>query len=644
VSELANLQESIRFGDGFQFDIQGRRLLRSGRVLKLERIPTEILLLLIEQRGQVVAREQIVERIWGKGVFLDTDNSINGAIRKIRQVLKDDSEQPRFIQTVTGQGYRFLASIQTSSDNAGIDVAPTAFPDSTQEVLPAPAEERAIRRNLILIAFATIVVLAGAVVAVQWRRTNFRPSASSGRVMLAVLPFANLTGDPAQEYFSDGMTEEMISQLGNVDPQHLGVIARTSVMYYKERPKPLDQIGRELGVQYVLEGSVRRDGNTARITAQLIKVDDQTHLWARQYDRQLNDLLALQAEVARGISEQIQIAFGNKLLPAASANHAASSATYQAYDYYLRGRYFWNKRTQDGFARAVGWFQQAVDADPNYAQAYAGLADSYALMSTYGYAPAKEYMPKARNAALRALQINDSLAEAHTSLAVIAENFDWDWQTAEKEYRRAIELNPNYATAHQWYAECLALQGRFDDALRESERARQLDPLSLIIAADNGAILYFSRQYDKAIERFRSVLDMDPMFSRAKLVIVAYTKNGQFQEALAEINAWRKTVGGDRSYIASWESYVYGSMGRPEDAQQALQRAQQLNRKEHLDSTVLMEGYAGVNDKEQWLNALEKATGDRTNLPTTFKVDPFFDPLRGDPRFQALLRQAGLSN
>lgn len=643
MSELANLQESIRFGDDFQFDIQGRRLLRSGRVLKLERIPTEILLLLIEQRGQVVAREQIVERIWGKGVFLDTDNSINGAIRKIRQVLKDDSEQPRFIQTVTGQGYRFLASIQPSTDNAAIDVSQLGVPDPAQEARPAPAEDPVQRRNLLLMGLAIVVVLAAAMVAVQWRRTNSRPSASSGRVMLAVLPFANLTGDPAQEYFSDGMTEEMISQLGNVDPQHLGVIARTSVMYYKEKPKPLDQIGHDLGVQYVLEGSVRRDGNTARITAQLIKVDDQTHLWARQYDRQLNDLLALQGDVAREISEQIQIAFGSKLLASVPTTHPPS-ATYQAYDFYLRGRYFWNKRTQDGFARAVGWFQQAVDADPNYAQAYAGLADSYALMSTYGYAPAKEYMPKARNAAVRALQINDSLAEAHTSLAVIAQNFDWDWQTAEKEYRRAIELNPNYATAHEWYAECLALQGRFDDALRESERARQLDPLSLIIAADDGAILYFSRRYDKAIERFRSVLDMDPMFSRAKMVVPAYTKNGQFQQALSELDAWRKAVGGERSFIAAWQSYIYGSMGRHEDAQKALQHAQQLNQKEHLDPAFLMVGYAGVNDKEQWLKALQKATQDRTNLPTTFKVDPFFDPLRGDPRFKVLLLQAGLAN
>jgi tetratricopeptide (TPR) repeat protein len=314
----------------------------------------------------------------------------------------------------------------------------------------------------------------------------------------------------------------MIAQLGRLDPQHLGVIARSSVMRYKHGQQQLDHIARELGVQYVLEGSVRRDSDEVRISAQLIQMKDQTHLWARQYDRELSGLLALQGEIAQEIADEIQLTLGDDHKRIATdLNHAASPSSYEAYDLYLKGRYFWNKRTRQGFQQAIDYFQQAVSKDTNYARAYAGLADSYALMSSYGFASPNDLMPKARAAALRSMQIDDGLAEAHTSLALITENFDWDWQTAEREFRRAIQLDPNYATAHQWYAECLSFQGSFDEALRESERARQLDPLSLIISTDDGAILYYSRQYDRAIEHFRAVLAMEPSFPRAHMVIFA---------------------------------------------------------------------------------------------------------------------------
>jgi tetratricopeptide (TPR) repeat protein len=288
----------------------------------------------------------------------------------------------------------------------------------------------------------------------------------------------------------------------------------------------------------VLEGSVRRYAQRIRIAAQLVGAQDQSHLWAREYDRQLSDVLTLQSEIAETIAGELQVALGaNWERPTVVRSRPLSPQSYKAYDLYLRGRYYWNKRTPDGFRKALEVFQQATENDPGYARAYAGLADSYAMMSNYGFAPATDCMPQARAAALKALQIDDSLAEAHTSLAVIAQDYDWDWQMAEKEYRRAIELNANYATAHHWYAEYLAYQGRFHEALAESERARELDPLSLIIAADNGAIFYFSRQYDRAIERFRAVLDMDPGFARAHLVILAYAQKGQFAAALADIRS-----------------------------------------------------------------------------------------------------------
>ena len=348
----------------------------------------------------------------------------------------------------------------------------------------------------------SVLVVAGLAAWIVWVRVG-KPQSVAGQVMLAVLPFQNLTGDAGQDYFSDGLTEEMITQVGNLDPQHLGVIGRTSVMHYKNSQTALNQIGRELGVQYMLEGSVRRDSNHVRITAQLIQTKDQAHVWARQYDRELTGLLSLQAEIAQEITDEIQFTLGDH--KPTNARAALSPKDFQAYDLYLKGQYFFNKRTAADLEQAISYFLKATGKDANYARAYAGLASSYALLATYRTEAKPEFMSRARVAAVSALQIDETLPEAHTALALIVQNHDWDWQTAEKEFRRAIELNPNYATAHHWYAEHLMWRGRFDEALQESERARQLDPLALIIAADNGAILYFARKYDAAIEKWRSV-------------------------------------------------------------------------------------------------------------------------------------------
>jgi TolB-like protein/Tfp pilus assembly protein PilF len=489
----------------------------------------------------------------------------------------------------------------------------------------------------------TIVLIVALGAYFQWSRPRARPQPLGGRLMLAVLPFENLTGDAGQDYFSDGMTEEMIVQLGRLNPERLGVIARTSVMHYKNNQKPLDQISSELGVQYVLEGSVRRDSNKVRISAQLIQMRDQSHLWSRQYDRELGSLLALQGEIAQEIADEIQLALGDdRRRIAADRKPGASPSSYEAYDLYLKGRYFWNKRIAQGFQQAIECFQQAIVKDPNYARAYVGLADSYAMMSSYSFAPQNEFMPKARAAALRALQIDDSLAEAHTSLAVIAQNYDWDWQTAEKEYRRAILLDPGYATAHHWYAEYLALQGRFDEAFAEMEHARRLDPLSLIMAADNGAILYWSRQYDRAIEQCRAVLEMEPNFPRAHLLIFAYVQEGQFAEALADIEKWRRID--DTPFTWATQAYVYGRSGQPVQARHALEKLEQVNRHRQLDPTpMLVVAYAGMDNKDEAFAWLAKAFRERSNALTVLKVDPIYDPLRSDPRFQELLRRVGLA-
>jgi len=640
--EPARIQDSLKFGDDFELDCAAGQLRRSGRVLKVERIPMEVLLFLVQQRGQLVTREQLVERIWGKDVYLDTDNSINGAIRKIRQVLKDDPEQPRFIQTITGKGYRFIAPVVPA------DIAPVIRPDAEPALAGTPqapvredsAARFSRRRVLGITILATVIVLiAGWGVYRRWFEFQVLPLRSGGRTMLAVLPFENLTGDAGQEYFSDGMTEEMITQLGSSDPEHMGVIARTSVMQYKHGQEKLPQIAHELGVQYVLEGSVRRDADRVRITAQLIQMKDQTHLWAREYDREAKDVLVLQSEIAREISGEIQTALGEHKPVAPVAQPTLSPEAFEAYNLYLKGQYFWNQRTVKGLQEAIGYFQQAAEKDPNSARAYAGLADSYALIGMYTGTPAVESAPKARAAALRALQLDDNLPEAHAALALIVQNHDYDWQTAEKEFKRAIELNPNYATGHHWYAEHLAWLGRFDEALRESERARQLDPLSLIIAADNGAILYYSRQYDRAIAQCSAVRELDPGFPRASIIFEAYVQKGMFADA----EAYLEKCPDDVPWCMSNWAYTYGRAGKQAQAEKELRKLLASNQREPIDPMVIVPAYLGTGNKDQAIAWLEKAFAQHSNGLTGLKVDPLYDPLRGDPRFQDLLRRVGLA-
>lgn len=638
----------IRFGDNFELDRRSQRLSRAGRTLKLERIPTEILVLLIERNGETVSREQIIERIWGNGVFLDTDNSINGAIRKIRQVLKDDPEQPQFIQTITGWGYRFIAPVaypeaaapqQTPPTQRRLKIAPLdASPVvRADELIDHTASSRR-RLGLVLgLVLGSVLFLSAAlgVYFQSWHSTS--PAPPAGRSMLAVLPFENFTGDATQEYFSDGLTEEMISQLGNLDRAHLGVIARTSVMHYKHAQEPLTQIAKELGVQYVIEGSVRRDAGRVRITAQLIQTKDQTHLWARQYDRDLNNLLALQSEIAREIANEIEFSLSGRRPINAAPLPSQGPNAYEAYDLYLRGRFFWNKRTLEGFRQAIEYFQQAIAKDPSYARAYAGLADSYALLGGYGVTPQTELVPKARAAALKALELDSSLAEAHTSLALITENFDFDWPRAEQEYRRAVELNPSYATAHQWYAEYLALLGRFDEALTESERARALDPLSLIIAADKGAILYYARRYDEAIAQFRGVREMEPTFPRAQMMVSALVEKKQFAKALAEFE--KSDDRKSEAWTWAWRAYVLGRAGQHAQAHHALEKVQLSYKRRPTNPDPMLWALLGAGDRNETFAWFEKAFADHSNLLTTLKVNPAFDPVRDDPRFENLLRR-----
>ena len=624
---------SYQFGV-FTADPGTGELRKNGSRLRLQERPFQLLLALLVKSGEVVTREELRQRLWPDGTYVDFDHSISSAINKLRAALNDSATHPRYIETVGRRGYRFLADVKQITNGARAAQTGT----SSAPVL-STLSNRTRRYALLGVAAAVALVLT---FYFAWPRLRPHATPVAGKLMLGVLPFQNLTGDPSQDYFSDGLTEEMMTQLGRLDPQRLSVVAlRTSVMHYQRTPEQLEQTARELGVQYLLQGSVRRESNKVRIDARLVQASDQTQVWARQYDRELRDLLTLQGEIANEVADEIPLALGQgKSFNVAGRQTALSPEEYEAYDLYLRGRYFWNKRTPESFDQAAQIFQQAIAKAPNYARGYAGLADAYVLQGTYYLLPQNEIMPKARAAALKSLELDPNLAEAHTTLALITEIYDYDWQSAEKEYRRAIELDPNYATAHQWYAEELGWEGRFDQALAESERARQLDPLSLIIASDDCAILYYARRYDRAIQECKSVLQMEPGFGRALFLLTStYVQQGRFRDAMSLVSS--PALSRD-PWIWGNRAYIYGRAGRLAQARQAMVNMQIANRRWQLDlDPSLAVDYAATGDKEQSLIWLKKCL-DEHAPPPDIKVNPAYDPLHGDPRFQELLRRIGL--
>jgi len=618
----------------FRVDAQKRLVWREDECVPLTPKAFDVLCMLVQNAGQAIGKEQLMQAVWPDSYV--EESNLTQTVFMLRKALGETPDQ-RYILTVQGKGYRFVADVVEIPREQLTGRAELPERRSLQESA-SPQGSASLNQSLrlwVAAGCAAVLVIAAALLFYQ---APFKTEASGVRPMLAVLPFANLTGDPNQEYFSDGLTEEMITQLSNRDPRRLGVIARTSVMHYKNGQRSLDQIARELGAQYVLEGSVRRDGEKVRITAQLIQMKDRSHLWAREYDRGLSHILALQGDIAREISAEIE----RTLTPdqAVATQVAESTTSYEAYDLYLKGRFSWNKRTPEGFKQSIKYFRQSIDMDPHYARAYAGLADAYAMSSSYGIDSPTEMIPRAREAALKALELDDTLAEAHTSLALIQENYDWDWETAEQQYRRALELNPNYATAHQWYAEYLAWVGRFDEAFEESENARRLDPLSPIIAADNGMIYFYARQFDRAIEKLNAVVEMEPSLSRGHMVRYAYVEKGRFKEALDDVASFGPDD--QTGWRASSLAYIYGRSGQKVQARQALTQLEAMGRRQRIDPAEFFYANLAVGNTQQAYWWLEKAYAEHSRLLVALKVDPSLDPLRSDARFQDYVRRVGL--
>ena len=451
---------------------------------------------------------------------------------------------------------------------------------------------------------------------------------------LAVLPLENLSHDPEQEYFADGMTDELIAELGQIEA--LRVISRTSVMQYKGVKKPLPQIARELNVDAVIEGSVLRAGNRVRITAQLIQAATDKHLWARSYDRDLNDVLALQSEVAGAIANEIQI----KLTPQEQARLAsARPVNPDAHEAYLKGRYYWNLRTTVGMKKGMEYFQQAIDKDPTYALAYTGLADSYVQLGGWAVMVPKEAYPRAKEAALKALELDEALGEAHASLGEIRTDYDWDWAGAEKEFKRAIELNPGYATAHQWYAYYLTVVGRFNEAFAEAKRAHELDPLSPVIYETWGLALLDARRYDEAIAKFRGALELNAGFSQAHQSIGgAYEQEKLYEQAISEYQTMLALRHADPK-LSAYLARVYAAEGKRTEALNIMSRLEELQKGKVLPCRGAPATYIALGDADKAFAQLEKFYEDRCEILVWIKVARPYDPVRSDPRFQDLLRR-----
>ena len=672
---VENPPHILRFGD-FEVDAATGLLRRRGVRVKLQDQPLQILLMLLLRPGQAVTREELRKTLWPSDTFVDFDHSLNSAVMRLREALGDSAERPRFVETLPKRGYRFLAPVtpvstdtQSPTENprsskaseaaaAEIQVVdagnvakptlvlapsitstetPQAAPVSTSAPAPLqPAIETKSRANRLVVGTVLLILIVAVIGVVAWRQ--LRAGRGERIESLVVLPIENLTGDSNQDYLADGITDELTADLAKI--RSLRVISRTSAMSYKGTRKPLPDIAHDLKVDAVVEGTLRRSGNRIRITAELIQASSDRHLWVETYDTQIQDILATESDVVRAIAKEIRV----KFTPEQQRQLAARAMGAAPYETYLKGRYYWNQRTADGMKRAIGYFEQAIQQDPNSALAYAGLADAYDIMASaiIEAVPTKDAYPKAKEAALRAVQLDDSLAEAHTSLATMSFNYDWNWPAAERDLKRALEIDPNYATAHQRYSIYLMAMGRTDESLTEMTRAHTLDPLSVSINFSLGWRLFFAHRYDDAIAQLRATLEMDPNFALAHRVLgQVYEQKGQLSDAILELQTAAR-LSSDSPLVLGALGHAYAHAGRRRDAEQVLQHMLAKNSERYVSPIHIAEVYAGLGDRESTFQWLDKALQDRSNGLVFLKVDPGFDILRSDPAFLEVLRKVGL--
>ena len=640
-----------KFG-AFEVSFDSGEMRKAGMRIRVQQQPLKVLLILLEKPGEVVSREQLRNRLWANESFGDFDQAVNIAIGKLRSALGDSAENPRYIETLPKRGYRFIAevSLVEYEDRTGelmvseagdsdqvspSDEFPAVTSNSAAEISVTTVALKRRPRSLLLITLGVMLGLTLSIIAFLLTRSFVhRPT---GIRSLAVLPLDNFSGDPSQAYFADGMTDQLIADLAKI--RALRVVSRTSMMRYKGAQKSLPEIARELNVDAIVEGSVFRSGDQVRITAQLIQVPVDKHLWADSYQGNVRDTLAVQNRVALAIAERIRIEVSPR---EQAALKNAKKIDPESYEAYLKGRYSWNQRTADGLRKAVDYFNEAIAKDPSYAAAYSGLADTYALLGDWEFAvmAPKDAMPRAISAARKAMELDDSLAEAHASLAFCLEGFEYDFTAADGEFRRAVELDPGYATAHQWYAWHLSLMGRNTEAIAEMKKAENLDPVSLVVNADLAELLLIAHLPDDSIQQSLRTIKMNPNFAFAHNQLAqAYIQKQMFNEAITELQEAIRLAGDSPIFVANL-ARAYAGSNRKAEASALLNN---LRKRSDADSPLVAEIamiYTALGEKDQAMRWLEKGYEGRFNPGVLER--PCFDALRSYPRFQELVHRIGL--
>ena len=655
-----------RFGV-FEFDLRSKELHKQGMKIRLQGQPVEILAMLLERPGETVTREELQKRLWPADTFVDFEQGLNNAIKRLRAALDDNAESPHFIETLPRRGYRFIGAVNGGSWNGS---EPRGLSEAKPGAGGKPAGHLMIGTRLAAVGLLGLTVAAALLMGLNvrgWRDRLFMRSPKPQIQSLAVLPLTNLSGDPEQEYFADGMTEALITELGKIS--RLRVISRQSVMQYKGSKKALQEIAKELRVDAVLEGAVQRSGDRVRVAVRLNQVSPETQFWANEYNGGVGDLLRLEGEIASAIADGIQV----KLKRPEQA-HFASARTVdpEVQDAYLRGRFFWNRAeyfashevlkdvwparparraqvpagahngTTGALSRdrtereleletAIGYFKRAIEKDPNYAPAYAGLADAYIALGQWGNYSQRETLPEAKAAATKASELDPSLGEAHFSLAQTMERYNWNWSEAEKEYKLALELNPNFTEAHLEYGRFLLALGRNDEATAQMNYAIRLDPFNLKTMEVVAYVTYAMRQYDLAIEQFSSLGDDFGLGW-------AYREKKMYPEAIAALERSLSRSGRHDVYLGTLAG-VYGLAGRRGEAVKLIDELKARARQHHITGFLFAQAYTGLGEKDEALAWLERAYEEHDQDMVDIKAYPGWEALHSEPRFQALVRR-----
>jgi len=639
MGSAASNPQVVHFAD-CSLDLRTAELRRNGTTITLQDQPFQILMALLETPGQLVTREELVKKLWPSGTFVDFDQSLNRAVARLREALGDNAEQPRFVETLPRRGYRWISTIDGPREDEESAIPPAVMPIAPSDASLALRRTES-GRKLRLFWYAALSITALAAL-VAWILSRNRPARNQTSTVtpirsLAVLPLESLSEDPAQKYFADGITEELIERLTRMSTIH--VISRASVMNYSDARKTLPEIARELHVDGILEGSVVRVSDRVRVRIQLTETAHNQQLWSATYERGLQDVMELQADAARDIAGEIKLELTRQEL--AWLSHARKVSP-EAYELYLKGRYFWNKRDQPGVSKAIEYFQSAIAKDPTYAEAYAGLADAYLMVPGFATGPPGMSLPMAKAAAEKALQLDDTLAEAHTSLALIASHLEWNWKEAKRHYQRALELNPNYATAHHWYGEAYLFPlGNFPDAFAEMRKAQELDPLSPIITSDIGKNLVMARRYDEAIVMLNKTLELDPNFSQAhQRLFFAYIEEGSYQNALANLERCQRYM--EKNSYDLDLAFLEAKLGSKERARELLNQLLRKSETAYVNPVSVAHVYIALGEKDRGLSWLEKAVVQKHFELVALKVDSEWDPIRTDPRFLVLIERVGI--